>query len=128
MQGELIETLGELSADADRRKILHVGFDAGDRSQLGPQLLNYLVHMRTRRARLQPDEDATLVRVAGNGSAAAAHARHHVIDVLILGNNVGQQSLVLDHRLIGNPLGGFGEDKDRAGVLAREEALGNLDE
>src|SRR5437660_7198705 len=38
LQGELVEALGELAPDADGRRILDEGPDAGDAGQLAPQL------------------------------------------------------------------------------------------
>ena len=39
LQRVLVLALGELAADADRRRVLQEDLDAGDRGQLRPQLL-----------------------------------------------------------------------------------------
>ena len=78
---ELIEALRHAAADLNRGRVLHVDEDARDLRELRPQLLDDVVDAEALIARLEADEQTSLVvdRVV----AAAADRRHEAAHVRV---------------------------------------------
>ncbi len=85
----------------------------------------WLARIAARVARLQVDQHAA--RVERRVGAIDADERAQALDVGIAQDGVGERALTFAHRLEGNALRRLRDGLDQAGVLDREEALGDHD-
>ncbi len=127
LQRVLVLCGGDLAADADHRRVLHIDLDARQGSQLGAQTLDDLVRRRFPLV-LRLEDHEHRAGVGGRPNAAGADGRHERRDVRFLGDDLRHRPLVGDHRGEGGILGALGEGDDLAGIAARDEVLGHLGE
>ena len=124
LQGVLVEAPANKPTDADQRRILQIGPNAGDGVQFGPQSLdNLLGRGVTHAARLQPYANAPLV--AGGSATALPDAGDEGVDIGIGLNHGSRLPLPGDHAIERDVLGSLGGAAQLPGVLAGNEALGN---
>src|SRR5439155_408607 len=83
--------LREAAADPDGREVLRIHLEAGDRRELGPEILDDLVGRRPLVAWLQAHEDASGVR--NDIDRGGADGRHDLVDVGLLQDDRGRRSL-----------------------------------
>jgi hypothetical protein len=103
---------------------LHVQRDARDPAVSVLQPADHLGDIRAALvARLQVDQKAAAVE--RDVVAVDADERGQARDVRIGEDGGGQRLLAVRHAGVGDRLGGLGYALDQAGVLIREEALGN---
>ena len=123
-QRVLVETLGQLPADADGGRVLQIDVDPWDLRQLWPQLLNHLIHAGSLGARFQPYKHTTgIARHAGRATRPGGASDS--IDVGVLANDGVHSFLMLHHSVKGNILGSLGKAENETGVLVRDESHGD---
>ena len=120
LQGELVLRIALAAADPDVLHRLHEEVGAGHLGELGPQAGDHLVGRQLALAeRLQGGEHEA--RVGREAAGEAGHAG----DIRILADDLHELPELPAHRLEGDALVGADAGDDAAGVLLREEALGD---
>jgi hypothetical protein len=126
LQGVLEAGAGDAAAHGDVLRRLQEQVGALDLGELRPQSVDDL---RRREfalvARLEHDEETA--GIGGLGAAGAAGEGAESGDVRIVQQHVAELADDAHHLLGRRVLRGLGETRDQAGVLDREEALGNRD-
>src|SRR6185369_10744860 len=108
----------------DQRRVLQKDTHAGNAGHFGPQAFNdcfdvlmSIVH------RLEQNQNIS--GVAGSADIALPDRRQDAEDIFVFANDVDDLFLVTRHFGKGNSFGSFGVTDNAAGVVGRDEALGN---
>src|SRR4051795_12608973 len=118
MQRELVEALGDLTADSQDGGILQVNSDTRKVGQLRTEALDDLVdQLGTLSAGLQVSHDHAYVGSAKHSSLCTANSGHKRLDGRVAINDVGYRFLVGGHCCETGALSRFGGDLQLVRVL-----------
>src|SRR5258707_7324136 len=123
LERELVLAFGELSPNADRRRHLQVGADAGNLRDLGPDLVNDFVYVRALAGIDQPREDSASIQAGVHASAADGGRIRR--NIWIFADGFGDDLLVLDHVFERDALLALSERENLALVFAGKKSGGN---